>query len=216
MSRFMRYFEEYALLALEKEDKLQRLAGEHYFELDQDAGMARFGRDLAFPCQILGTQSDNTLSWLWAWSEAQEDIPEGLIRSSLEMRAWGLREGVPEATDPYVDLDRADGRMLTMVSAEVCGASSFYRDPYDGGALFLLLSGSAIDGQPPLNGQRLAFHLRSLSQEHEIDPRRALLAYFRARGITPAERGSAVSCRLASGEPFFMEFDEEGRMLLLE
>lgn len=213
MSTLIRHFENFALLALEKEDKLLRLVGEHFFELDLDAGLARFGSDLAFPCQVLGTQSDNTLSWLWAWSEAQEDIPEGMIRAALEMRDWGLREMVPEATEPAVDLDRADGRMLAMIAAEVCRASCFYRDAYEGGALFLLLSGSAIDGQPSLDAQQLSRHLRTLSQEHEINPRQALLAYLRARGLSVEERDASVTCRLGNGEQFLMEFDDQGRLL---
>lgn len=213
MSKLIQHFENFALLALEKEDKLTRLVGEHFFDLDLEAGFARFGSDLAFPCQVLGTQSDNTLSWLWAWSEAQEDIPLGLIRAALEMRDWGLREGVPEASEPAVDLDRADGRMLAMIATEVCKASCFYRDPYDGGALFLLLSGSVIDGQPSLDAQRLALHLQTLSLEHEINPRQALLSYFGTKGISVDDRGTAVTCRLESGETFLMAFDDQGRIL---
>ena len=210
MSTLREQIERYALLALEKQDKFFRLAGEHLFELDLEKGLARFGRAIEFPCQVLGTQSDNTLTWLWAWSEAQEEIPETLLRSSREMRSWALRENVPEAAEPSVDLDRADGRALAMVAVEVCGASSFYRDPYEGGALYLLLFGRAIDDQAALTGQRMAYHVRELSRQYDISPRETLLAYFRAKGLQADFSGRTLSCLLESGEPFTMEFDAHG------
>jgi drug/metabolite transporter (DMT)-like permease len=55
------------------------------------------------------------------------------------LRAWGEKEGLQEFTLPSVDLDRADGTMLSLIASEVCKASGYYRDPYEGGALFLLL-----------------------------------------------------------------------------
>lgn len=216
MSKLIHSFEQYALLALEKQDRLARLAGEHFFELDLDAGMARFGGNLEFPFQVLGTASDNTLTWLWAWSEEQEDIPERLIQSALELREWGAREGVPEFTGPEIDLNRADGPMIAMIASEVCKASCYYRDAYEGGSLFLLLSGREIDGLPPLDVRRLTFHLKELAAEYELNPRNALLAYLRAKGLTVEESGTTVRSRLANGEALSLEFDEQGRLITEE
>src|SRR5208337_2070637 len=54
------YLERCALITLEKQDKLESLIAESIHELDLDAGKIRFN-DLAFPVQVLGTESDNSL-----------------------------------------------------------------------------------------------------------------------------------------------------------
>jgi len=213
MSRMIDLFERTALLALEKQDKFGRVVSEHLVDLDLVSGTARFGTDIELPFKVLGTTSDNTLTWLWAWSEAQDQIPENVAVAARELRAWGEREGLPEFIEPEVDLGRGDGQMLSMVAVEAAQASCFYRDPYEGGALYFLISGKEIDAQPSLDAERLAFHLRELSEEYEINPRNALLAYFTAKELSSREEGTAVLCRLGNGEPFKMEFDDQGRLV---
>ncbi len=212
MNKLLQLFERSALLALEKQDKFARLIGEHLADIDLERGIARFGGDREIPFQVLGTTSDNTLTWLWSWAEEQDQVPLELARTAIELRAWGEREGLSEFTEPEVGLDRADGQMLSMIAAEAARASCFYRDPYEGGALYLLLFDKEIDAQPPLDAERLVFHLRELSEEYEVVPRKALLAYLLSRGLAPREEGTVVTCRLANGEQLRMEFDEQGRL----
>jgi hypothetical protein len=213
MSKLKEYFEQYALLSLEKQDKLVRLIGEHYAELDLDAGKVRFGSNLGFPFQVLGTTSDNTLTWLWAWSEEQTEIPEDLMQSARELKSWGEREGIPEFFEPEVDLNRADGHMISLIASEVGKASCYYRDPYQGGALYLLLFGEAIDSQPPLDRTRLVHHLSELSTTYDLDHRKALLSYLRAKNLAFVENDRVVAGRLESGETLDVEFDDQGRLL---
>src|SRR5512143_867932 len=107
------YFEQYALVSLEKQDKLELLLGDYTHVLDLDSGRIRFNDNLEFSFQVLGTESDNTLIWLWAWAEEQtEEVPADLVRASRELRDWGLHEGVQEFALPSVDLNKADGHML--------------------------------------------------------------------------------------------------------
>lgn len=213
MNRLLEYFQQYALLSLEKQDKLARLTGDHLSELDLDAGKIRFGSILEFPFQVLGTASDNTLTWLWAWSEAQEEMPEGLMQSALELRAWGGSEGIPEFSGPEADLNRADGHMISLIASMIVKASCYYRDPYQGGALFLLLFGEAIDSQPSFDRARLVHHLTELGSTYDVDQRKMLLAYLRARDLAFVEDARKVTGRLESGEMVSMEFDDQGRLL---
>jgi hypothetical protein len=213
MSKLKEHFEQYALLSLEKQDKLARLVGEHLSELDLDAGKVRFGGELEFPFQVLGTESDNTLTWHWAWSAEQAEMPENLMRSAEELRAWGEREGLPEFTEPEIDLSRADGQMISIIASAVGKASCYYRDSYQGGALFLLLFSGAVDSQPGLGLQRLIHHLRELASDYEVNPRKTLLAYLRVKNLSSLESGNKVACRLESGEMLNIEFDDHGRFI---
>src|SRR5512147_3313404 len=166
---FLSYLERYALLSLEKQDKLESLIGEHLHDLDLDAGTIRFDT-LQCPVQVLGTESDNTLTWLWAWADEQSEIPANLIQSAIQLRIWGAEAGVPELTMPSVDLNKADGHAIAMIASEVCKASCYYRDGYEGGAVFLLIFDKTIDNQPPFDRRRLLARLADLLSRYDLNP----------------------------------------------
>ena len=141
------HLEQNALVSLEKQEKFIRVAAEDIAEMDLDAGVLRFP-DFQFPFQVLGTESDNSLSWLWAWADEQTEVPEELLRCSLQMKSWGEKEGIDACVVPSVDLHTADGIVFSLIASAVCEASCYYHDAYQGGGLFLLLFGDIIDRQP--------------------------------------------------------------------
>ncbi len=208
------YLERYALAALEKRDKLDLLIRDQMHELDSAAGIIRFN-DLEFPVQVLGTESDNTLTWLWAWADEQTEIPTGLMQSAIQLRSWGANEGLAEFTLPSLDLSRADGNIIAMISAEVCKASCYYRDSYEGGAVLLLLFDKLIDNQPPFDLARLLRCSMDLFSQYDLNHRIALLSYFRLIGLSPLEERNMMSCELASGERLSMEFNNSGRLVFM-
>jgi hypothetical protein len=212
MTDLIRYFERYALISLEKQARLFSFLGEHILELDLDAGMARFSGDRAYPFQVLGTESENSLTWLWAWADEQTEVPENLLVSAIRLRTWGEREGLAEFTLPALDLDRADGTMLSLIASEVCSASGYYRDHFEGGSLFLLLDGITLDEQQGFDRQGLLRQLADLAAMYDFDHRKTLRAYLQAKGIPAAETGDSLGAELATGERLIAEFDPAGRV----
>ncbi len=212
MQDLMGYFERCALIGREKQQKFLRLVGEHTLEIDLDAGMARFTKDHAFPFQVLGTESENTLSWLWAWADEQTEMPEALLKASLAMKMWMVTRGLHDYALPSLDLDRADGTLLSLIATEVCRAGCFYRDHYEGGALFILLYGNEIAAQAPFDRRELVRSLDELIERYEFNHRHALLSYLQTSGIEAAETKDTVSAMLQSGEQIIAEFDASGRL----
>ena len=208
----IRIFEQYALRALEKQEQLAQYLGDHAMELDLDAGVVRFTGNIEFPFQVLGTESDNTLTWLWAWSEEQTEVPENLTQAARELRAWGEQNNLEEFTLPSIDLDRADGTMFSLIASEVCSASCYYRDQYEGGSLFVLLTGRAITGQPGFDRAGLVRRFRDLTTLYEFDHRKALSAYFRSKNLPWSQANMIGSGELANGERLVAEFNEKGRL----
>ena len=207
------YLEQYALIALEKQDKLALLVGEHTYDLDLDAGKIRFNDGIEFPFQFLGTESDNTLSWLWAWADEQtEEVPEDLLRAARQLKDWGAREGLHEFTRPSMDLDRADGHFLSMIAGEICGASCYFRDAYEGGAAFVLLFDKRIEAQPSFDLSRLSRRFLDLITRYELNHRNALLSYLRIKGLSPTEAGGLITGTLDTGESLSVGFDQDGRL----
>ena len=208
------YLERYALTSLEKRDKLESVAGGHQHELDLESGTIRFN-ELQFPVQVIGTESYNTLTWLWAWADEQSEVPANMLQSAVQLRIWGAEAGIPEFTMPSVDLNRADGRAIAMIAAEVCKASCYYRDDYEGGALYLLIFDKIIDSQPSFDRQRLMIRLADLFSQYELNHRIAVLSYLTEKGLSPSEQRNMISCELESGERLIAEFDEAGRLIVV-
>jgi hypothetical protein len=212
MNDLTTYFERYALLAQEKREKLLKLVGEHPVDLDLEAGTARFNDALVLPFQVLGTESENTLTWLWAWADEQTEMPEGLLRSSRAIKIWLETKGLGGYASPSLDLDTADGTQLAVISCEVCMASAYYRDHYEGGSLLLLLFGRGIDRQPPFTRSELVRALSDLAAQYDFDHRGALTAYFQTKHLPFSSEGSMFSGELASRERLVAVFDDRGRV----
>jgi hypothetical protein len=213
MNALTEYLEKYALISLEKQEKLARLTdGQLVVDLDFDAGRLRFSEGPEFRFQVLGTESDNTLNWLWAWAEEQEDLKSDLLTSSLQMKEWGAKAGIPEFTVPSVDLERADGRSLSLIASEVCGASCYYQDSYDGGASFLLLFGGELERQPGFDVAGLFRQFSDLIALYELNHRNAFVSYLRAKGLPFTEPGTIIKFELESAGQMSAEFDTAGRL----
>ena len=216
MNKLTEYLEQFALHSLEKQDKLALLLGDYAYDLDLDAGKIRFNDSLEISFQVLGTESDNTLIWLWAWAEEQtEEIPVGLHLASRELRDWGSRKGVQEFTLPSVDLHKADGHVLSMIACELCNASCYFRDAYEGGSAYLLLFDKRIDAQPSFDLSRLSRRFLDLISRYELNHRKTLLSYLRIKKLLLAETGPAITCELDSGERLSAEFDDAGNLTQL-
>ena len=216
MSKIAQYLEQYALISLEKQDKLAMIVGDHVSEPDLDAGKFRIiETELTFPFQVLGTESDNTLTWLWAWSDVQTEIPENLLASSLQLRAWGEEQGVQEFSTPAVDLNGIDGHALSMIATAVLNASCYYRDAYEGGALFLLLFSNEIERQPSFDIRRLSRQFADLIARYDVNHRKTLAAYLHSKGLHVLEQGPRITAELASGEDLDAEFDDSGNLVTI-
>lgn len=211
MHALTEYLEKYALLSLEKQEKLARLTdGQLVVDLDLDAGRLRFSEGLEFRFQVLGTESDNTLNWLWAWAEEQENLKPDLLTAALQMKEWGAKAGIPECTAPSVDLEKADGYILSLIASEVCAASCYYQDSYDGGASFLLLFGGGLEQQPGFDVAGLSRQFSNLMALYEFDHRNALMSYLRQKNLPFREQGTIIKFELESAEQVSAEFGPSG------
>ncbi len=199
-------FEEHALLALEKQEKLVALLGEHEWVLDLDAGQVRFDDRHAFGVQILGTVSESDGSWLWAWADTHSPLPDDLLDTARQLRDLDTADRIPELQQPSVELSQIDGHYLSMIASGLTRANAYYRGPIEGGAVFFLIFAPEIDRQPGFDRKALEGVLTYLITTYEIRPRAALVAYLKAKRLRWSEDGQSLRFRLASGESVGVEF----------
>jgi hypothetical protein len=63
-----------------------------------------------------------------------------MLKASEAMRAFGQKHGIREFTQASFPLsDQVNGHVLSMIASGLSNGDAYYRGPYDGGALFMLI-----------------------------------------------------------------------------
>lgn len=148
----------------------EMVIGNSGWNVDIKNGTIAFG-DRKFNSGILGTESEIEGTWLWGWANKESGLPERAVAPAR--RASKLLKAVPEFSNPSFMLDELhNGHNIAMVC---CGISDsnvcYYRCPYDGGALFVQISGLPEEIFVPLVPERLARKYFEVIQSFYCDHR---------------------------------------------
>lgn len=175
----------HAAYAYEKQLFLGGVIGERNWFYDLTAGSVRFGDDIAFDMQLLGTEGHNSGTWLWAWANTASQIPPQLLAAAQTVKAYGEQNNVPTLATPQLTLDNLyNGHNLAMVASGVYKANAYYRAPYEGGALFLLIVDTTFpaDMRHPVTRIAETFP-RFIANVLLSDQRAALTGYLESHGL---------------------------------
>jgi hypothetical protein len=197
MTTMQTLFDENAGLALSKQHDLVKSIGNWNWGFDMGAGTMTFtkrgflgiGRkSVSTSCQILGSESEEASTWMWAWANRESGIPPRLLQASESLRALGQRFRIDELGTPEIPLDQWDGHRIAMIASGSRECAGYYRGPYRGGAIFVLLMDPALATpvEQPL--------LRFATQLPE------LVAQFDVRNHVLAAQGLALGLRLSVDE----------------
>lgn len=209
-------FDRHAAASRDKQQALSALIGEHSWELDTRNGIITFNERLGFPAQVLGTESEVSNSWLWAWANEASPLPEKLLASAKEMHAIGEQEGIAELTQPQISRDNVDGHYLSLLASGLCKADCYYRGPYENGAAFLLISAPAVRQKMDDSPAHLASMFSRVISTFEMDHRNALRAYLEFKRYAVKETPAGLIGRSSRGGELKATFDRAGRVQDLE
>jgi hypothetical protein len=212
MVTFAELFERHAVASLDKQLALADLIGDADWWIDLAAGMITFGDQYTFPIQVLGTEAEAGRTWLWAWANAASAIPPPLLACATRLQTLGQAEAIAELTAPEIPLDQIDGHRLALVASGVCNADGYYRGPYDGGAVFVLVQVPQVREQAPPSAMRFVNTFTQFIATFPANHRRALMAYaeYKAGSYTPTAAGLTV--QLPGGETIEATFDTLDRL----
>jgi hypothetical protein len=206
------------LTSLGKQLHLVDLIGECSWHFDTHAGRLSFGHDVHWQAQILGTESFQNNSWLWAWANSGSNLSPALIQASLQMKQLGEQQQIPELIEPQISLtDEINGNVLSMIANGICNADAYYRGPYDGGAAFLLIKDTAFprSSKSPLACIAHDFP-QAISAISISDHRLALTSYLDQCGIAYTVKGNAVIAKEGDEPVLTAMFDELNRLTKLD
>lgn len=203
--------------SLDKQIQLADLISELPWHFDTATGLLSFGPRQHWQSQLLGTVSQASNTWLWAWANTASNIPAHLLIASFALKAYGEQHGIPELTTPQLPLDQIDGHTLALLASGICEANAYYRCPYEGGALFVLIMDETFPKctDPPL--QRIATVFPQAIASLEIpDHQLALRGYLDSYGLAHEVVGNQIVVK-EGGEPVLTAtFDEQNRLTNLE
>ena len=132
----------YIAIAFEKQMILtDRLRDAGRYDFDMMEGKLSFGNDLVFDAQILGTESRETQTWMWAWANTSSIIPEEFLQSVQQIKAHGDEHGIDALSNGEIGLDdKHGGHMFSMFASGLLKSTGYYRAPYGKTAMFMLIN----------------------------------------------------------------------------
>ncbi|KAF1712308.1 hypothetical protein CSC70_01935 [Pseudoxanthomonas kalamensis DSM 18571] len=157
--------------------------GEGGYDLDLHENALRFGDRLKFPVQLLGTESEGDHSWLWAWANTASQLPPELLQASLQLRDLGVRDGIAELSERTFPTTIANGHQLSLLASGVVGNACYYRAPYVGGALYLLIQPAPEEVLLPATIERCVSVIPQVISMFEVDHRAMITAFLTDQGF---------------------------------
>lgn len=205
-------FERHAGGAYDKQMYLHELIGNRTAGFDAKAGTIRFGKDFAWPVQVLGMVSARTGFWKWAWAEAQGSMPAPLLKIASAMRRLGEQMKIPELTTPQLPGGDATAMILSLTASGMFDAHAFYRLATARAGVFMLIGGSNFPGNDVTPAVRIPTVMPQVLQRFPMNHRRALLGYLKYYDLTAEADGSDMIIQNGAGPVLLARFDGMDRL----
>ncbi len=226
---FNELFIRHGAASYDKQIYLRAMHGQAGWGFDLNTGILAFRRPHEAPLQlaveVLGTESEDTNSWLWAW--ANHGVPPTLTASALALKQLGDAQGISEFSQAEQDIaPEVNPQRIGLVAVGVLRASCFFRAPYPRGAMCLLIKDPKYKRSVTRPVRRVvrAFPL-FLSRHFVADQRAAFMNYLQFYRLSVTEAGNRVMAAGASprsihgeGTPerLIAEFDDANRLISLQ
>lgn len=217
---FSELVERHIGMSLQKQLALGDFLGKHSWRLDLGKGTVDFGKGpglfgkrRVYPIQVLGSEAEDSGTWLWAWANAESQIPPGLMRAVDRIKAFGEDESIAPLTIAELSSSEYDGHLLASVAAGIADADCYYRGPYPGGAVFFLIFETPLRSAPPPPAVRVVNVLTQAISTFAVSDHRAMArAYLEAEGFRLETDGPGWIATDGSGRSLSIAFDEQGRI----
>lgn len=187
------------------------------WDSDLGKGILTFGK-LAFRVQVLGSESDLSGTWLWGWANTESNLPPALFTAANQLREYGEQHKMPELTTSYHERSNTvNGHTLSMIASMVCAGNAYYRAPYDGGAVFMLIRDPHFPPQNYDPVKRITTYFpQVISAAGLRDHRLALYSYFDYYQADITTTTTELIGRFSDGKALRANFDILGRLASLK
>lgn len=213
MTTFQDHFADHAASSLARQLALGDVISDRPWDIDIRKGMLRFGDDLEYPIQLLGTHAFEPRTWLWAWANTQSNLPPQLTEAALRIQQLGEKQSIETFTEPSLELGDITDHMIAMTCSGLEGGRCYYRAPYEGGALFALLDDVPAQVLAPVSLPRVSMVLMEVISQFDVNHRRMVHSFLQQQGLRAKSNGTTSIRADRVGEGHVqISFDELGRI----
>jgi hypothetical protein len=212
-----RLFELHVAGSVDKQLQLAELIGDHDWQLDIDRGKIQFDELGPWRIQVLGLASKRTGTWLWSWAIQTIEIPPGLLKVVTALQRLGELKEIPEFTSFELPRGEQIGTRLSLTAAGMFKADAFYRAPYAGGALYLLLADPIFPRHRVNPAVRIPTILPQVFERfRNLDHRQVLDGYLAYYGLTAVPEGPDVVIENGTEPILRAHFDERDQLTSMD
>ena len=183
---FQTIFTKYGALALDKQESFGELIGEKVGNLNIEKGTISFDESLEFPIQIIGTLSNETNKWHWAWDNEGIDLPENLVKESIEVKEIGEKHGISQFTTNIFDADNLEAHLIAMTVSGIMGDAGYYAADFGEITFFVTVHSDKIPHDETI--ERFINVYNKFQKEFDVKPRLAFEGYTKLRGYNYKEK----------------------------
>ena len=211
MGIFSELLAEHIGLAFARQLAFADCLGQRDWNVNITEGVVRFGEDLKFPIQLLGSEAYDSDTWLWAWANKASNLPDELLVSVARVRSVGEQRGIRELSEPRFGLDVASGHALALAASGIVGECCYYRGPYDGGALFFLVGQPPDAVLQPARSERVVTVITEIISQFDVEHRKMAETFLRTQGFD-IDRQPAHTLASRDCDTITLDFDARGRL----
>lgn len=197
MTTFQDLFTRHGAASFDKQIYLQAMLGKLGWGFDLDTGLLAFRRPHDEPLQlmvhVLGTESEDRQSWLWAWANDSQ-MPPARVALALTLKQLGETEHIAElsagelAITPLVNPAR-----IALVACGILRGGAAFRAPYPHGAIHLLIKDPRYKRSVSRPIERVIRAFPLFLSKHVVDDQRlSFLSYLRFYRLDIHEEGNIV------------------------
>ncbi|CAM2011416.1 DUF6882 domain-containing protein [Acanthopleuribacter pedis] len=208
---FDQLFEKQLMISLSRQMALNDTFGDGSWQVDIPSGTLDIEGHGQFPMQVLGTESHQSNTWLWAWANEQSDLPAAILRDVEAILDFGREKGIGELTTPTFALDTIDAHQLAIVCTSLAPQNCYYVCSYDGGALFTLID-HAPDSVNHAPLERINTVIMHAIRNYPIHHRNACTAYLTQQGMFLEEAGDLLAAERPGEGRLELTFSSDGRL----
>lgn len=211
LSPFQKLLSEHVGAAFARQLAFADFLGKRNWNLTLSSGKVRFGDDLEYPIQLLGSEAHNDNTWLWAWANRHIDPAPQALAAVTRLRELGEKRGIEQLAEPTFSLDAADGHAIALVASGIEGRCCYYRGPYNGGAAFFLVTDVPDALLAPVAYERAFTVLTQVISQFDVDHRLMARSFLTSQGFEIREESGSMAASRERGQ-IKLSIDELGRL----